>query len=396
MLDRFSVSRLCCLVAHDGIQEVYLAGPMTGREDWNFPAFDKHKAMIEGARSGVRVHSPADPEDLNPDGSLKYPWETYLARDLAKIRGEIDAVFLLPGWNTSRGATLEAFVATVLGIPVFRTGGFEKVQEDHIRDVFKGRWQFEDRAVVMRVVEEAFPDSVSLRLRISLNLPDSLEWRSHVPDSLDPQGAGETNTDTSGGTRFSAGKPNPVWAPWQGIHSLYQFTSPAVFDDSYSTVDLVMGLEWLHSAVTADLETGGKEAGAFLLSALAKNGRFPWDQLGPFCQVAEMGAEKYAPLDWEVGQSFSTLLASGERHYRELVAKGMSAKDAESGLPTWAHALWNIACLLHFVKEGRRWELDDVTPWQGVTTADKRAAEAQAKEEGVSVVELLKRRAADA
>jgi hypothetical protein len=120
------------------------------------------------------------------------------------------------------------------------------------------------------------------------------------------------NTETAGGTRFSAGKPAMVWAPWAGM-----------------------------------LEV---------------------------CRVSEYGATKYAPLDWQRGQSFTTMLNSGMRHLIAGIADPQK-RDPESGRLHLAHAAWNLLAVLAFIEEGRAEDLDDISTWHGVTTADKRARE---------------------
>lgn len=115
--------------------KVYLAGPMTGLPQFNFPAFD---AASENLRArGFEVVSPAeldDPEDrvlalASSDGRLKdvtKSWGQFLGRDIIIIMdGGIEAIFVLPGWQRSSGARLETFVGRAIkGIYVwdFETG----------------------------------------------------------------------------------------------------------------------------------------------------------------------------------------------------------------------------------------------------------------------------------
>ena len=87
-------------------------------------------------------------------------------------------------------------------------------------------------------------------------------------------------------------------------------------------------------------------------------------------RVTNHGAKKYAPLDWAEGQSFSTLLDCIMRHLLQVFDRGPWAKDPESGLYHMAHIGWNVLCILHFMETGQA-DLDDVTPWQGVTTKER-------------------------
>ena len=117
---------------------VYIAGPMTGIPQFNFPAFDAAARDLRAV--GLDVVSPAeldDPEDReaalqSPDGSalsygtgVKKTWGEFLGRDVRLIAdGGIEAVYVLPGWNNSRGARLETFVAKAMqGLTIYRYDG---------------------------------------------------------------------------------------------------------------------------------------------------------------------------------------------------------------------------------------------------------------------------------
>ncbi|MFO8012526.1 MAG: DUF4406 domain-containing protein [Phycisphaerae bacterium] len=93
-------------------KRIYISGPMTGREDLNFPAF--HAAAERFAEAGWRVSNPA----LNFGGRTDLPRQAYLRADVAML-AKCDAIALLPGWQTSRGATLEAVLAAELGLRFF-------------------------------------------------------------------------------------------------------------------------------------------------------------------------------------------------------------------------------------------------------------------------------------
>lgn len=96
---------------------VYLAGPMTGYEDWNFPAFHKAAAQLRG--EGWSVVNPADHGLI--DGA---EWADYLRFDIAKIAG-CESIALLPGWSQSKGARLEVHVAQALMMPIRLLEGAE-------------------------------------------------------------------------------------------------------------------------------------------------------------------------------------------------------------------------------------------------------------------------------
>lgn len=82
---------------------LYLSGPMTGLQNLNFPAFHLHAAHLRAA--GYEVVNPAE---LNHDPDAR--WEACLKLDIAKLV-LCDAVAMLTGWEQSRGARLERYIA---------------------------------------------------------------------------------------------------------------------------------------------------------------------------------------------------------------------------------------------------------------------------------------------
>ena len=92
---------------------VYVSGPMTGKEEFNFPAFRATTATLRAA--GFDVVCPSELSRSVPIGS---PWEAYMKVDLAALLG-CDAVVILPEAIRSRGARLECHVALELGLPLY-------------------------------------------------------------------------------------------------------------------------------------------------------------------------------------------------------------------------------------------------------------------------------------
>lgn len=112
---------------------VYIAGPMTGLPQFNYPAFIALAASLRGA--GYRVQSPAEMDDpetaaaamRSPDGAPGSgsangeTWGDFLARDVKLLADDgIEAIVVLPGWERSRGARLETFVGVAMcGMKVY-------------------------------------------------------------------------------------------------------------------------------------------------------------------------------------------------------------------------------------------------------------------------------------
>lgn len=108
----------------------YLAGPMRGKPDWNYPAFDSAAKWLREQHD--EVYNPAD-EDRKDEALMKaladrrdtdelpggeYNFRYFMAKDLPEVV-KSDCLYLLPGWEESQGAKLEQLVAHVCEIPVF-------------------------------------------------------------------------------------------------------------------------------------------------------------------------------------------------------------------------------------------------------------------------------------
>lgn len=88
--------------------KIYLAGPMTGLPDLNFPAFH-----AEAKRLRALGHVVINPAEINPDPSSS--WAECMRKDIPQL-ATCDTVALLDGWTASRGARLEHHIAFELGM----------------------------------------------------------------------------------------------------------------------------------------------------------------------------------------------------------------------------------------------------------------------------------------
>ena len=98
---------------------IYVAGPMSGRELFNFPAFDDARDLLSS--QGWHVHSPADndraagfdpvagvmPADFDVTAAFRWDVQTIL---------DVDAVYFLDGWEASQGANTEHAITVSIGI----------------------------------------------------------------------------------------------------------------------------------------------------------------------------------------------------------------------------------------------------------------------------------------
>jgi hypothetical protein len=148
---------------------LYVAGPMSGIAEFNFPAFAKAARELRGV--GYEVVSPHEMDEYGegkPTGDewasaevSTERWQWYLRRDL-KVVLDVDGVATLDGWERSKGATLEVGTARSVGIPVHdltwwlnatRTlgrrlprlvglSGFAGSGKDSVAAVLVGNWGF--------------------------------------------------------------------------------------------------------------------------------------------------------------------------------------------------------------------------------------------------------------
>lgn len=100
---------------------VYIAGPMTGKPELNFPAFERAAASLRA--SGYEVISP---HEVNPDKGM--PWAACMRRDIPELC-KCDAIALLPGWEESKGARLEMSIAQALGMRRIFVGHMTRMAE---------------------------------------------------------------------------------------------------------------------------------------------------------------------------------------------------------------------------------------------------------------------------
>lgn len=112
--------------------KIYLAGPMRGYPEFNFPAFHAGAARLRA--QGHEVFSPAERDierhvvdiskgnntgcELEAASNHGFSLRDALADDLEYICRHADAIALMPGWHNSKGARAEHATASALGLEV--------------------------------------------------------------------------------------------------------------------------------------------------------------------------------------------------------------------------------------------------------------------------------------
>lgn len=107
----------------------YIAGPMTGLDDYNIPSFVVAGEVLQS--ENFEIISPVTL--FGNDTSL--PVKTYLRKELAVVF-DVDVVFVLDGWEKSNGTNLEVLLALSIGVPVWT---FSRRQDGSRTQITKAR-----------------------------------------------------------------------------------------------------------------------------------------------------------------------------------------------------------------------------------------------------------------
>jgi hypothetical protein len=92
------------------LDHTYIAGPMTGKKNHNYPAFFRAEKRLN--EYGIKTINPAR---LNAAGE---DWHLCLRNDLKHIVNQCNQIALLDDWHESKGARLELAVAIRLGMSI--------------------------------------------------------------------------------------------------------------------------------------------------------------------------------------------------------------------------------------------------------------------------------------
>jgi len=110
------------------MRKYYIAGPMRGYPQFNFPAF--YSAADHLRARGHFVFNPAErdaSEGFDPTGFrgdmdelelAEFDLRAALADDTQFICKEATHIYMLPGWSRSMGANAERFLGLALGLVI--------------------------------------------------------------------------------------------------------------------------------------------------------------------------------------------------------------------------------------------------------------------------------------
>ena len=123
---------------------VYIAGAMTGIPFFNFPAFDAAAARFRLC-FGYAVINPADMDRAIGFDAMTLPanhdWYTFppclsfadcVTRDIEGVR-RCDAIYMLEGWTSSKGARAEFALAEWLGKKIWYENETLPVEEPPVQ-----------------------------------------------------------------------------------------------------------------------------------------------------------------------------------------------------------------------------------------------------------------------
>lgn len=196
--------------------KLYLAGPMSGLPDFNYPLFNRYAALLR--ERGHVVFNPAEAHD----GEVGLPLEKYFETDLPEVC-RADALAVLPGWEESNGATLEIDLARHLGKPVYSAVLLVSRESRSLEDALIQADDDSQQDTLVTAVAPAAPD-------------EAFRFYEHDP---------ERHTSVQGGVKDNVNKPRVDLIP-----SLPLFKAGEVLAfgaRKYKPHNWRLGLSWLET-----------------------------------------------------------------------------------------------------------------------------------------------------
>lgn len=92
------------------ITKIYISGPMTGREDFNREAFFRAERMLARLVNAEFIN----PARINGKEQEGWQWADYMRVALREMMAA-DCIYMLDGWEASKGAQLELAIAQQMG-----------------------------------------------------------------------------------------------------------------------------------------------------------------------------------------------------------------------------------------------------------------------------------------
>ena len=324
---------------------VYVAGPMRGIKDFNFPAFDETADYLR-ARS-FNVFNPADRDrdihgpDVNKSetGSLSdivgtgFSLREALSADLSWVAEHADAICVLPGWQNSKGAIAEVALAHALGLPVAYAEAFVPGELPESLDVDIEPSE-EDAAIPFTLTDSAIEELAETFAMARADIAHAFQ--------LD-----EEPTSTNGNSTFVIN--NTYSARERAERKVAGFREL----DDRREISLVR--DDPPGEVRTVSSTGGEKG--------VKTERFdliPADSLRKLAYLYGKGSEKYADRNWEAGYEWSKSYGAMQRHAWQFW--NGEDLDEETGVPHVINVAWHAFALAHFILHPDNYRVFDDRP----------------------------------
>lgn len=288
--------------------KLYLAGPMTGLPDFNYPTFNRYARLLR--ELGHVVFNPAEAHD----GETGLPLEKYFELDLPEVC-RADAVAVLPGWRKSRGAQIEVDLARHLG--------------KNIYDAVLLAGKYGEAEALLTEEQLGFPDGFATD-------------DEYMPDPIPGHGAASFDADAVAEQNLA--EDEEAWGP----------PSQETRDMSAEVGHVRVGEAGPETAFVFyehDPERHTSEHGG-----VKDNVNKPRVDLIPSLplfkagEVLAFGARKYKPHNWRLGLSWLETYGSLQRHL--LAWLDGEENDRESGYSHMAHAVCQMLFLAEFYFRG--------------------------------------------
>lgn len=120
-------------ISGTGQPKCYISGPMTGLPNFNKRSFEEAAQALREA--GWFVYSPVENDaevGIELDGckgTEPFDFKKAMQRDLWQVC-DSNAVIVLPGWEHSKGAKIEVFVAHEVEVPVYTFLNQRKIEQE--------------------------------------------------------------------------------------------------------------------------------------------------------------------------------------------------------------------------------------------------------------------------
>ncbi len=103
---------------------IYIAGPMSGLPEYNYPAFMAAAEMLSAKYPEARIINPAE----NFERATDLPYPTYIRESFVQVLTATE-LYVLAGWENSQGARAEIAMAVLLDLAIMFENGLKPAPE---------------------------------------------------------------------------------------------------------------------------------------------------------------------------------------------------------------------------------------------------------------------------